>query len=195
MERPLNLKVSMKKTLLILFIPLIVSAQPLEWQSQGIPVEQDGYIMPVPWLGGENHSSFSFCDINGDSLLDVFIGNSYGDIWLLTNTGITGFESFEFSVLSLDSLSTNSTVSPAVSDIDGDSDLDLFIVDWDGWKVLYYQNIGNINVPIFEFVVDSLEGLPYVSCIAFQDLDNDDDYDVIAGNGYNGIIVYYEKQS
>jgi hypothetical protein len=61
--------------------------------------------------------------------MDVFMGNSYGDIWLLTNTGTAGFEEFEFAVLVLDSLSTNSTVSPAVSVIDGDGDLDkdLFI--------------------------------------------------------------------
>lgn len=85
-------------------------------------------------------------------------------------------------------------ISPSFVDIDQDDDLDLFIGSNSG-NIGFYENTGTINLPIFgsiiwePFNIWELNGnsTPY-----FVDLDNDDDFDFLAGSS-NGGIWYYEN--
>jgi hypothetical protein len=96
---------------------------------------------------------------------------------------------------------------PSFVDIDDDGDLDMFISQYEatGYKLGFVENVGTPNSPNFEgqTVVDNPFGLEtqnldpeYVVAVAFADMDNDGDQDMIAGGsgaGENGSIVYYEN--
>jgi len=181
----------MRYLFLFLLFPLIAFSQPMKWQSCGIPVEQDERMLPLPWLGGEEHSSLAFCDINNDSLTDVIIG-CRSNVWLLLNIGLSGFQNFNFIDLELDSLSYSYFLFPAVCDIDADDDLDLFIADWENYTTKFYINNGDRFNPNFQFVTDSIEGLSITGYLDFKDMDDDNDNDIVI-SGEAGRLEYYEN--
>ncbi len=77
----------MKKCLLIILIPVLSLAQPMIWEPQGIPVDQDGRLLPIPFTGGMTDSKPEFVDIDGDGDYDVFIGDNSGKLWYFENVG------------------------------------------------------------------------------------------------------------
>jgi len=83
---------------------------------------------------------------------------------------------------------------PAFVDIDGDGDLDLFVVEYTG-TVKYFQNIGTANNPQFAPPVDNPFGINPEEgnvFITFGDLDGDGDKDIMMG-AYYGNIQYFQN--
>lgn len=85
-------------------------------------------------------------------------------------------------------------ISPAITDIDSDNDLDIFTGVING-IIGYNQNIGTVTSPSFADIIwepFNIWELNGNSTPFFVDLDNDDDYDIMAGSS-NGGIWYYEN--
>ncbi|MBD2357452.1 VCBS repeat-containing protein [Tolypothrix sp. FACHB-123] len=90
-------------------------------------------------------------------------------------------------------LSADLNVTPALVDIDNDGDLDLFVGSSNG-TIRYYKNNGSRAYPIFVVqtsLANSLSGVTIdsLSSLTFGDLDQDGDFDLIAGQS-SGQLAY-----
>jgi len=82
---------------------------------------------------------------------------------------------------------------PVMVDLDGDGDLDMIISDYGTIK--YFQNTGTANNPQFATPINNPFGIstPADYCfLAFGDLDNDGDLDLIMGE-YYGVVKYFQN--
>ena len=88
------------------------------------------------------------------------------------------------------------TIKPTLTDLDGDSDLDL-VVGSRGGAIHYFENTGTSSNPGFterngtDNPLESISVGSY-STPTFTDLDGDGDLDLIVGNG-DGDIAYFEN--
>lgn len=85
---------------------------------------------------------------------------------------------------------------PTFVDLDGDGDYDM-IAGKDNGAFVYYKNTGSVTVPAFTVQAGAANPLNGVdvgdfSMPAFVDIDNDGDYDIVAGE-YDGVFNYYEN--
>jgi uncharacterized repeat protein (TIGR01451 family) len=146
-------------------------------------------------------------DFDGDGDLDVFAGDKYGYVRYLENVGSatdpvyeerTGAASptgaIDLSCDDEDPMETSpcGPSAPALADLDGDDDLDLFVGQgyYDGpgtgGRVLYFENDGSGNLarndaanPFDGFVF----GFGYATP-TFVDIDGDDDLDAFVGTKF-----------
>lgn len=127
-------------------------------------------------------------DIDGDGDLDVLVGEKYGYALAFRNRGTVNAPSFVSpgAPFGITGLSTYSA-SPALGDIDGDGDLDVFIGDHNG-DTHFFQNTGSAMVPNFAPPVSGAFGIPNVPYnvnIALVDIDGDGDLDFFGANSDN----------
>ena len=135
-------------------------------------------------FNGVRYSSIAFADVNGDSYADLLItgedknGGHIAEMYINNTTG--GFNEFDepFIGVSLGSI--------AFADIDGDNDQDVLITGQDiflGGNANLYINDGMGN---FTISSDNILNGVYFSSVAFSDVDNDGDEDVlITGQVYS----------
>jgi len=152
-------------------------------------------------------SSLEFTDIDNDSDPDLFWGDFFSkSIYYIRNDGTA--TNPDMNVLykvypqNADSIKTNGFNMPRLADIDGDSDLDLFIsVLFDPTVpqgLMYYENQGTISTDDFHFITNDLlktldvktNSVPY-----FVDIDDDSDQDLFIGSLDNpfGKLFYFEN--
>ncbi len=138
-----------------------------------------------------NFSAPVFANIDGDSDLDLYIGEQYGKIKVFTNDGTGTFSVAADLQADGADIDVGDHSTPVFADIDGDSDLDLYVG----------ESYGNINVFIndgtgaFSAAADLQAGGVDInagdrSTPAFEDVDGDGDLDLYAGEYYGNIKVF-----
>ncbi|MGF1479142.1 MAG: FG-GAP-like repeat-containing protein [Cyanophyceae cyanobacterium] len=133
----------------------------------------------------------AFADLDADGDLDATVGDINGGLLYFRNdtnrfTRVTGAPN-PFAGIDVGFVST-----PAFADLDGDSDLDLFIGAFDG-TFTYYRNTNG------RFVEQTGSANPFngidvgsYSNIAFANIDGDSDVDAFLGLA-NGRVAYYRN--
>lgn len=87
------------------------------------------------------------------------------------------------------------TLGIAMTDADGDSDTDLFLVGRDESRLVYYRNDGSGHLGEFTLVDENLSDLPFSmrdNRLAFDDFDGDGDADLFVGEN-DGRLRYYRN--
>ena len=78
---------------------------------------------------------------------------------------------------------------PQFVDIDGDSDVDLFVQEYTG-SVAFFENTGTPSHPIFTWRTDKYKGLDVGEWYRFADIDLDADLDLLSELPYSYVRVY-----
>ncbi|MCX5943928.1 MAG: VCBS repeat-containing protein [Cyanobacteria bacterium] len=145
----------------------------------------------LPDVGGL--ASPVFADIDDDGDRDLFIGNQAGNILFFQNTGNVSSPAFAGSSIGFSLPNGGSWSKPVLADIDGDSDLDLFIGERYG-NTLFFKNNGSTSSA--SFAGSSLGfGIPDVGFNAnptFVDINSDGDLDAFIGND-GGSFLFLEN--
>jgi hypothetical protein len=140
------------------------------------------------------NADLSFCDLDNDNDLDLFIGGNEGIIHYYKNTGSDIIPNFEEQSIELIDTIQNNSISVEFVDINFDGDYDLFIGTRSG-RVYYYENVGTDNNPIFTLITNNYNNIycEYSKLkIRFYDIDNDDDKDMFISD-LKGYFYYYEN--
>ena len=139
-------------------------------------------------------------DLDGDGDLDMMVGlgDLYGgEVLYYQNTGTATSPTFGTAVRDAFSISiTGVLAAPALGDIDGDGDLDLFTGESDAYStgtIEYRQNTGTATSPAFASPVSNPFGIAgLTSTFHFPelgDIDDDGDLDLFLGDRDGNILV------
>jgi len=188
----------MKRLILLsIFLPPLIFAQDFTKEVDTIPVEWDGRQLSAPWTGGSSAITPELVDIDNDGDLDLFHGDYNGYIWFYRNIGDSLnpqwlYVSDEYADIFIGPEYYGQS-SPEFVDIDGDGDYDMLIGNG-GYSIHQYENVGSPEIPQFELVTDSLQGLGFnrKNKIDLVDIDADGDFDMFVGEHY-GTLDYYEN--
>jgi len=130
-------------------------------------------------------SAPAFGDIDADGDFDLLVGARYARLCFYRNTGTAIDPVFTLETRDYGGFFAGHDPDvvgftiPALVDIDGDGDLDLFVGLGTG-ELLFYRNTGTASEPRFERSTD----MPRIACgshlsPAFADIDGDADYDLL----------------
>ncbi len=128
-------------------------------------------------------------DIDADGDLDLFIGESSGDLNFYRNTGSAGVPQFELVSDKFEGIDAGRRSVPRFADLDGDGDQDL-ILGREAGGVLLYLNEGTPGVPVFVESGTLPAPFPILSVPAFTDIDLDGDLDIFSGGLGGGLLFF-----
>jgi hypothetical protein len=140
-------------------------------------------------LAGDSAPALADWDDDGD--LDMLMGQVWGQVHQYTNAGTAAEPDWQpgGELLTLPWIN-HPHAFPALADIDGDLDPDLFVGEG-GWQgpgaggnIHYYENLGTPSIPDWTLVTDAWLGLDVGgwSTPAFADIDDDGDLDLFLGD-------------
>lgn len=179
-------------------------------QNPDIQVTAEQYPPDFPiTTGGFNFPHFA--DIDGDSDQDLFAGVLGGvfsaavdlieNFYYLRNTGSNNLPVFEIQTKRyIDTIDIGDRTIPALVDIDGDGDRDLFLANEqdpgavNSSRLYFFENEGSATDPVFRMVNSNYLGmdLGFNYAPAFVDIDRDGDLDLFLGE-WNGNLNYFEN--
>ncbi|HEX7342730.1 MAG TPA: VCBS repeat-containing protein [bacterium] len=123
------------------------------YRNVGTPDSFAFYLEDDHWLGVDvgTQADPTFCDIDGNGTMDLFIGDDLGQIYFYRNIGTP--RNCRFTLVSgfYANIDVGDKAAPEFADIDNDGDYDLFVgVEYNG-DMRFYENIGTPRRARFEF--------------------------------------------
>ncbi|MCH8811610.1 MAG: VCBS repeat-containing protein [Gemmatimonadetes bacterium] len=137
------------------------------------------------------HYAPALGDLDGDGDLDMLVGTWNAGVALYLNEGTRTEPEFVLQDTTFVRLTRGSNSAPALTDVDGDGDLDLFIGESSG-ELNFYRNVGTPLAPSFELVSDRFGEIDVGrrSFPTFADVDGDGDEDLLLGREEGGVLLY-----
>jgi hypothetical protein len=137
------------------------------------------------------HYAPALGDLDADGDLDMLVGTWNKGVAYYANLGTREDPDFVLQDTTLVKLTRGSNSTPALTDIDGDGDLDLFIGESSG-ELNFYRNVGTPQAPSFELVTDRFDEIDAGrrSYPTFADVDGDGDEDLLLGREQGGVLLY-----
>ena len=138
----------------------------------------------------------TLADIDDDGDLDLFIGDGNGYV-LFAEAADTGFMALDTVMIDTAKLKVEYYASPALADLDGDGDLDLYVGDMYGRINVFENDSGNFTFQgLLQADGDTID-LGYYANITFADLDGDGDLDLLYGiyniSTYDWEVDYFKN--
>ncbi len=171
------------------------------WRDELMLVINEGQVTEPNWtiadpaivkLTRGRNATPTLGDIDDDGDLDLFIGESSGDINFYRNDGGTDGPKFILVEDKYGGIDAGRRSVPTLVDIDTDGDLDLVVgSEAEGLKL--YRNNGTVREA--SFVFDETFDVPVhpFSAPVFTDVDGDGDADLFVG-GIGGGLLYFENR-
>jgi hypothetical protein len=137
------------------------------------------------------HHAPTLADLTGNGRLELLLGVWNEGVLFFMNDGTPQQPHWVQDTARTIRLTRGSNSTPALVDIDGDGDLDLFVGEASG-TLNFYRNTGGPADPRFELVSDEFDGIDVGrrSHPAFVDLDDDGDIDMVVGREEGGGVVF-----
>lgn len=139
------------------------------------------------------YSAATTGDLDGDGDLDLVVGAQHGNISVFENTGTVTAPAFAAPATNPFGLTmVVGESAPAMADVDGDGDLDVFVGSYSG-SLSFFENTGTPTTPSFRAPVVTPFGLPSVygeSMPAPVDIDGDGDVDLVLGSYGFGVLFF-----
>jgi hypothetical protein len=148
-------------------------------QDQLVLIDVGGYATPA------------LADIDGDTDLDLFVGQIYGKIYFYKNDGTPQIPSWILTTEQFESIDVGWYSSPAFGDLDLDGDFDLLIGNDEG-EILFYRNEDSSKDYSFVFCSDGYDSIDVGerSAPVLSDFDSDGDQDLFVGDSKGGLHYY-----
>jgi hypothetical protein len=145
------------------------------------------------WGRGIDNVAPVIQDIDGDSLLDMLIGNDNGTIWHFEQYALDP-DSFVFQSYKFSDIDEQDRSVPTITNIDGDSLLDLIIGRGDG-RLSWYEQSAQYSYD-FNLIDNYFNGIEVGANATpfFTDFENDGKLDLLIGQSL-GTLYYYKQQS
>jgi len=138
-------------------------------------------------------SAPAFADIDNDGDFDLFVGEAEGNINFYRNVGDTTTPDFALENENFAGIDVGRESTPALIDIDGDNDLDLF-VGGDGGGISFFRNTSSTPDTLFTLEDENFGeiNIGTNSAPTFVDLDADLDADMLVTE-FLGNVNYYRN--
>jgi hypothetical protein len=141
------------------------------------------------------HYAPAFGDLDGDGIQEMLLG-SFGatlSLWKVSPAApaLRAVPALQLSDSAFITITRGSNTTPALGDVDGDGDLDLFIGEASG-TLNFYRNDGSPTRPAFTLVSDQFDSLDVGrrSAPHLVDIDGDGDLDLLVGSDDQGIVLF-----
>jgi hypothetical protein len=140
---------------------------------------------------GLYHYAPAFGDLDGDDKLDIIMGSFSAKMAWYRSDGTGASPHFSIVDSVLVEITRGSNATPALGDVDGDGDLDLFVGEASG-TLNFYRNDGGPSRPMFVLMSDVYDSIDVGrrSAPALADIDGDGDLDLFVGSDDRGIVLF-----
>lgn len=144
-------------------------------------------------LGNAIHPAFG--DVDGDNDLDIFMGAEDGAIHYFENNPSAGQNVYTLKTPNYGGIDVGNFSTPTLFDIDGDSDLDLFIGNELG-TIVHYENTGSATSPNYKHITDNYGGVTVRSIYQNRGYsvpffhDHNGRVDLFVGSYDKGVVQY-----
>lgn len=149
------------------------------------PKYRERGLLPIR---GQFHYAPTVADLDGDGLPDLVLGTWQDRVQWWKNVGTRTAPAWQLADSALVTLTRGSNTAPALTDLDGDGDLDLLVGEASG-QLNLYRNEGTRSAPKFTLVSDAFQDIDVGrrATPTFADLDRDGRTDLLLGSEDGGV--------